>query len=95
VQILLLVVLAPKLSKPSNPADGTAMDLKKLVALQKTKYLREYYLKQFTATGTQLTVIDVIDQFQHFLRMGVGYGLTKSDRLIYVIIRFVSAKIYE
>jgi hypothetical protein len=55
----------------------------------------EYGPKQFTGTGTQLTVIDFIDQVENFACMGRGYGPTKFDRLIDVVIRFVFTEIYK
>jgi hypothetical protein len=62
------------------------MDPKKLVRLQKEKYPKEHWPKQFTGTGTQLMVMDFIDQVKHYVRMGGGYGLTNSDHLIDIVI---------
>jgi hypothetical protein len=71
------------------------MDPRKLLALQKEKYLVEHWPKQFTGTGTQVTIMDFIDQVEHFVQMGGGYGPIQSDRLIDVVMRFVSPEVYE
>jgi hypothetical protein len=45
--------------------------------------------------GTQVTVMDFIDQVKHFVQMGGGYGLVPSDRLIDIVICIVSPEEYK
>jgi hypothetical protein len=56
-------------NRDTGTVDNTTMDPKKLLALQKEKYLIEHRPKQFTGTGTQVTVMDFIDQVEHFVWM--------------------------
>jgi hypothetical protein len=68
---------------------------KKLLALQKEKYLMEHRPKTFSGTGNQIMVMDFMEQVEHFVRMGGGYGPTDSDRCIDVVVRFVAPEVYE
>jgi hypothetical protein len=71
------------------------MHSKEFVVLQTINYFVGDHSIQFTRTATQLIVIDIIDQVNHFIYMGGTNGPIKLDILIDVVICIILAEIYE